>query len=504
MKHLKQLNNKTAVAFAAVALLIIFGSCNEKSNKSDLVDTGTLAVTKFSLKHDTEHPGLDSVYFAIDLNHKVIYNADSLNPGTDISKLVPVITYSSGVDKATIIMEGGSTRTGEVDYKNHPTDSIDFSGKVTFNLTQGDKSISYTIKVNVHKEIGDSLCWNEAARTVLPSRLPEPVRQKSILLEDSTSVSLLLEKDGTYTWATTRNLPSGNWNKNAVTLSFVPEIASLTAAENDIYILDKDGNLYSRSLDSEWTPTGKVWKSLIGGYLKSVVGIREADNNLYFDRYPLTDNNILFNPCKIPDEFPIKDASNFVTLANKWTLSPVAFLTGGVTADGKLSAATWAFDGAEWICLNADSLPALKGAALIPYFYFRRSSAGTEAIRYNVWMLLGGTDADGETNRTVYISYDNGVNWAKASESMQLPEVIPAMTGCDNIVAKIPMSADLSANWTRVFIRRATRADYQLDGSTIRWDCPYIFLIGGYASDGTLYNTIWRGVLNRLTFIPII
>ena len=45
---------------------------------------------------------------------------------------------------------------------------------------------------------------------------------------------------------------------------------------------------------------------------------------------------------------------------------------------------------------------------------------------------------------------------------------------------------------------------YTVDGMTISWDCPYIFLFGGYTEGGGFNPTIRRGVLTRLTFAPII
>ncbi|MDE7443730.1 MAG: hypothetical protein K2M65_06190, partial [Muribaculaceae bacterium] len=36
-----------------------------------------------------------------------------------------------------------------------------------------------------------------------------------------------------------------------------------------------------------------------------------------------------------------------------------------------------------------------------------------------------------------------------------------------------------------------------------QWECPYIYVFGGYDADGKLQNTVWRGVINRLSFKPI-
>jgi hypothetical protein len=36
------------------------------------------------------------------------------------------------------------------------------------------------------------------------------------------------------------------------------------------------------------------------------------------------------------------------------------------------------------------------------------------------------------------------------------------------------------------------------------WECPYIYLFGGEDTAGNTFNTIWRGVINRYTFKPIV
>ena len=48
----------------------------------------------------------------------------------------------------------------------------------------------------------------------------------------------------------------------------------------------------------------------------------------------------------------------------------------------------------------------------------------------------------------------------------------------------------------------------QLAPSTItkpitEWECPYVYIVGGYASGGSVLNNIWKGQLNRLTFKPL-
>ncbi len=487
-----------------MALLIgtgAFSSCNKDSDSETFQSPANLAVTAFNLKADTKNPGLDSAYFSIDLEHGVIFNADSLRKGTKIDKVVADITFSGTVSEAVIEMKGGTTREGEIDYKSNPTDSIDFTGEVTLRVKADNNSIgtSYRIKVNVHEMAMDSLYWDSTARTTLPSRFGNPRKQKTVRFGEKT-VSLIEEKDGSLTLSSSSDLETYEWTKKEIQLSFNPVIGTLAATDDHLWILDDSGRLYTTDNDmTAWSDTGENWTLMIGSYKDSVVGLKTSEGKTEFAQYPAENINIK----EIPADFPTNGISNFVTLANKWTSSPVAFFTGGIMADGRYSDITWAFDGTEWIKLGSGGIPALEGASIVPYYNYRPSADGNSMIEYNVWMLLGGRNEDGSFNRTVYISYNNGVNWTTGTSSLQLPKEIPAMVNIDNIVSEHTMSANISDIWKKTSYA-PQRIKVETDGDIIRWECPYIYLFGGYASDGNLYDTVWQGVLTRLTFTPII
>lgn len=494
MKHSKLI---AAAGAAAILLGGALSSCNKESDDLSFVSPTNLAVTNFKLKYTRDAQGVDSAYFSIDLEHGVIFNADSLRRGTPVNKLVAEITYSATIDRATIIMDGGSTRVGEIDYKNNPTDSIDFTGNVRLVIGYGDNEASYRIKVNVHKELADSLVWDETALASLPSRLGNPSAQKTVSFGD-VAVCLLRESDGSYTLSTSSDLMANQWNKREITFPFTPQVESLSNSSDAVYILDSTGNLYRSADMTQWTATGETWESIIGGYNETVVGLRNDGGTLRHAQYP----KLSISETAIPSDFPVKGRSNFVTLTNKWTSSPVAFFAGGVTSDGSVSSDTWAFDGSDWVKLGSGGIPAVESATIVPYYTYRPSATGEAMLEYDVWMLIGGRMADGQSNRTVYVSYNNGVNWAPGNSLMQLPEVIPAMAGCDNVVMTTEKSSNISDAWTR--IGAPARISHKTDGDVISWDCPYIYIFGGYSPDNRLYDTIWRGVLNRLTFTPII
>ena len=506
-------NRKYHTGWLPVALLTCvaamgIASCNKKDDEpkdetETIIYLPNVAVTSFKLKSDRDvMRGLDSVFFSIDLDHGVIYNADSLPKGTPINKLVPVISYSSSITSASIMMEGGTTRNDTVDYIKHPGDSIDFTGKVQLVIATDKKEMqkTYTIKVNVHKQDPDSLVWDEVALAQLPSRLGSPRNQKTVDIKGK-AVSFIEENNGTFTISTSDDLFTDSWNKTEITVPFTPQVRSFTASTDALYLLDNSGRLYSSNDGMSWTDTGETWNKIIGGYLDTAVGIRTTSEGLFYAQYPL--KNLDVTP--IDKNFPIDGYSNFEVNSNKWSTAPIGFFCGGVLADGSLSDSSWGFDGTSWIPLSHHGFPALKGASLIPYYAFKKTTSSTmHPTEFNAWMVVGGEKEDGSFNRTVYISYDCGVNWREGDSQLQLPSIIPAMTECDNIVKFTSESTNLSEAWKVMAKGGANKIKWNVDGDNLTWECPYIYLIGGYDSNRSLCNTIWRGVLNRLQGAPLI
>lgn len=505
----KRYNTKwLPIALLASVAAMGIASCNKKDDEpkdetESIVYLPNVAVTSFKLKSDKSvMAGLDSVFFSIDLEHGVIYNADSLPKGTPVNKLVTNITYSSYVKSASIIMEGGTTRNDTVDYIKHPGDSIDFTGNVKLVLATDKEEMmkTYTLKVNVHKQDPDSLVWDEVALSKLPSRMDAPRNQKTVDI-NGKAVALIEESDGSYTLSTSEDLFNNQWNKTEISLPFSPQVRSFAASSDALYLLDSTGKLYSSTDGTGWNDTGEVWNKIIGGYLETAIGLQTTTEGLVYAQYPLKNLNVI----PVDRHFPIDGHSNFAIHSNKWTSSPIGFFCGGILADGSLSDNVWAFDGTNWISLSQGGFPALKGASLIPYYAFRKTTASAlQPTEFKAWMVVGGEKADGSFNRNVYISYDSGVNWREGDAQLQLPDMIPAMTECDNIVVFTSKSTNLSDSWKIMAKDSRQKVKWSVDGDILSWECPYIYLIGGYDNNRILFNTIWRGALNRLQGAPLI
>lgn len=507
--NLKRLFSGTLPFFACLMLLAgTFSSCNEKTEsatESTYMPSSTAAVTGFSLKAMSKvAANLDSVFFSIDLNKGVIFNADSLPVGTNIEKLIPNITYTSSASVVKLIQTGGK-KEGEIDYKENPTDTVDFSGKVVLSITAEDNTTTrtYDIKVNVHQCEPDTLVWDRLAVTPMPSRLGDPVEQKTVQFNDRT-YSLISEKDGSFTLSVATDIIEGIWDKKTPSLDFDPQVRTMTALPQYLCILDKAGVLHYSTDGVVWNNTGVVWTNIIGAYGDALLGMRADGGKLVHTSWP-ADSGI--SEMDVKSDFPVAGYSDFVQFSNRWTTLPIGFMTGGRLADGSMTEKTWGFDGDHWEVLSENMVPKLTGTALIPYFVYRKTSSSLVQTEFSVWMLIGGELEDGTLNRKIYVSYDNGVNWYAADEKMQLPGHFPGLRDLDGVMVEWKKQASLSNNWknkSQLPISGMYRVKYDVKDYEIFWDCPYIYIFGGFTNDGKLNDEVWRGVLNRLTFVPLI
>ncbi len=502
----KSHNLLSSLILPALLLLGFISSCNEKSDsESDLivVTPSTTAVSDFTLTANTAvHENLDSVFFSIDLNNGVIFNADSLPKGTYVRKLIPIITFANTMTQADLVYTDSLGTQQTVDYLETQTDSIDFTNDVLLNVTaaDGESKFSYIIKVNVHKQVPDTLVWDNLAKTSLPSRNASPLKQKTVL-RNATAYTIIEESDYTFTLAKSSNLSEGFSSKDELALPFSPNLESLAATDDAFYILDNSGMLYSSTDMSNWTSTGEQWISIIGPYADSVLGIKSTDNGLMHCHYPASES---ISDSAVTADFPLSGRSNLVSVDNKWSPEPTVFFVGGRDSNGVISSHTWAFDGTMWTTIDEASLPALEGVAMVRYTVYRTTTLLFVEKAYEAWFAFGGRLEDGTLNHTLYYSYDNGITWALAPDLMQLPEDVPALFAPDALTMESRLSDNISDIWAPSPSKIATRAsDYVIEGDIISWDCPYIYIIGGDLSDGTLSDSIWRGVLNRLTFTPL-
>lgn len=495
--------------FLAIATIGVI-SCNDDSNSYDSTSSSSsTAVTSFSLNADDDIlENLDSVYFSIDLDKALIYNADSLPYGTDISRLLVTIG-TPGCAAADLIITRENQSDTTINYLENSTDSIDFSnGPVTLHIVSLDllEQRDYKIHVNVHQMKPDSLYWNKLARRNLPSLFSVPAEQKTVEFNDK--IFCLTRLTSRYSMAVSENPGDDNatWNTEYVTFQFTPDLNSFSATDDALYILDENGNLYTSPNGYEWSACGVAWHHIYGGYETTLLGIEKRDNNYYHVTYPASESVVA------DLDFPISGTSQLLLFETKWSEKPQALMVGGKCYDGRLTGDTWAYDGSTWAKISLAPLPNRQNMTVIPYFSFKTDTDTWKVTEYSTLIAMLGENEGGETVKDVYISLDQGMHWSLADDLMQLPDYIPTMSKAQAFVFSKTLTRSANgSDWCEYEPKALPRWWSIYDGIMSRatapiteWECPYIYLYGGQNDNGQTYNTVWRGVINRLSFKPVI
>lgn len=478
---MKQLTSKFIIL--ALAGFVGLSACKSSDDDDEesvysATDLGTSTlVTAFNIKPNTKVlANLDSVYFSIDQVNARIYNADSLPWGTDVRKLVVNVTAPSAANLSIVMpsLADGTSVTVTT------SDSINFTGNgVWLRVTSADGSAErvYSVKVNVHQCNPDSLQW-DATGTTLPAASVAGLKEQQTV--EMGARFYCLARGASQTVMLTATDPGqATWDSTPVTsLPADADINSLTATTDALYLLTESGSLLTSANGINWTEAATGWTHLYGAYGNDALGVKNGG----WATYPGGQSG------SIPANMPVGGTSRLWTFTNDWAIKPQALFAGGIDAAGNYSTNAWGFDGVNWMQLSGlmqdRMLPAAAGMTLFPYFTFRLNSSTFVVTRQSAWIAFGGYLADGSINDKVYVSLDNGVNWNLGADDLQLPAAIEPRCGASVILHD------------HTFNSRAIRP-------ITEWDAPYIYLFGGYDADGKLFNQVWTGVINRLTFKPL-
>ena len=508
--------NRKFPLYLLLAMLVASFAVSCDSTKDELeeaaannVVSNNTAITSFSLKADEDVLlNLDSVFFSIDLVNKRIYNADSLPKGTDVSGLLISLKHSGA--SVEVVQIGGTVRPDTVfTFGSTETDTIDFTGNVGLRVKAADGTEAYYyVKVNVHNQEPDSLYWNQLARRDLPYAEGEVLAQKAVVYKGKAYV-LVNSVNAGLVLSCNDNPYYNRWEKVDAQFGFEPNVSTLEATGDALYILDNNGALYT-SVDGEsWSACGVIWCTMIGGYTDRVLGLQKNGSAYMHDEYP---RKAGFTSTEVDIDFPVSEASQFTYSELEWGTEPQGFILGGITSDGKYRGDVWAYDGKGWSMIRSKALPSLAGMTVFQYINYEKEAETTTYITHRAWFAVGGRNAKGVMNSNVYISRHQGLYWSKADQLLQMPDYIEPRCGAQAYVFDTtltrsgdtdgwtPMPSKQLPKWARIDLPLSTRAAQNVSS----WDCPYIYLFGGVNEDGAVCNEVWRGVLNRLTFRPII
>lgn len=497
---------------AAAASSIV--SCNSDDDTpipEEELTYSNLIVSSFNLqKDDSVLANLDSVYFSIDLTRGRIYNADSLPKGTKISRLLVNMTLPS-VSKAELVFRTETGVDSTVNYLTTTTDSIDFSnGPVKLNLKSLDDKAEYTyqIQVNVHQMDPDSLYWNQTAVRDLPTSLSSPENSRTVEYLDGALV--VTAKGATASVAYNTNPgESDDWKITDVTLPTGADLHSLNSKGEELYIV-ADRKLWTSSdRGASWSNTGVTADFIYGACGDYIIGVRRGDNGQYLHMtYPATVETPVAEDC------PVKGTSLPLVFSNDWSTTPMLLVTGGRTATGDLVGDTWGYDNGAWAKISLSGMPGGEDLAVFPYFTFKTADKG--------WKVTKGSALFALNQGKMYLSYDRGMHWRLGDSYLQLPEYIPVLSNVQALVFPTKFYADqpkasawkempsaILSLWYRIqpYSPESSMSESESLSRAVtpitEWECPYIYLYGGYTPSGALNMKIWRGVINRLSFKPL-
>ena len=487
-----------ALAMVTLSLPALL-SCNKNSDDDNSAysystSQQTTLVTGFALQADADVlANLDSVHFTVDYDNGLIYNADSLPKGTDISALKVTVEFLNTVNSAVFEITGATVQADTtINYTTSMTKSIDFTGKTVLTVTSADESQVkiYDVKVLVHKENPDTLIWPKSWRRDLPGYRYTAIGLKAVKQGD---LYRIMNYNGIESFLFTASSPNqGTWDKQQVYLPFTPQIPSLAATADALYMLDTDGVLYTSPDGLEWTSCGVTWHSVLGTYEDRVLGIVRGADAYYHDEYPHSEG---FISSAVEPGFPVSNSSGMIVTDNKWTVSQQAMIVGGLDSEGNALAAVWGYDGIKWGKINnahTNALPALTDATLFSYYTYKALSGTRRYGRQETWYVMGGKLADGTLNSNIYLSNTQGITWAKGDSTITQASYMSKFYGAQAFVNFETLTASGTANAPRRVTEPVTS-----------WECPFIYLFGGYNDQGTLLPYVWRGVYNRMTNYPV-
>ena len=188
-------------------------------------------------------------------------------------------------------------------------------------------------------------------------------------------------------------------------------------------------------------------------------------------------------------------------------------MVGGCKADGSLTGEAWGFDGSKWSRISEKSIPTPAKACHSSPTSRSRPQPPTGTFP-STPLSLHSADAKPTASTHPPCTYRStrGITWKVADELAKLPMYIPSMAYSQAIVRKSMLTArSASGKWQETapialpawWMIADNGASSRAIAPIKRVGMPYVYLYGGIDRYGNVCNTVWRGVINRLTFKPL-
>lgn len=247
---------------ALFAIPFLFTSCKDDDEDSELSDDCYISSLSLgTMKHvvyTKSSTGEDSTYvvtfsgsayeMSIDQRNLTIENPDSLPVHTRVSAALLNVGFE-GVLGWRIAGSDDSWTTFS------RSDSLDFTNPLELRVwaTGGNSSQTYTLKVNVHQQKGDSTIWNNLGEATALSSIGE---RKAIIWNDQLVV-LGKNSSNTLTYIQHPTATSGEWVSIATTGTDNAEPSTLQSiGDSKLYMSTSDGCILTSTNAVDWSDAG--------------------------------------------------------------------------------------------------------------------------------------------------------------------------------------------------------------------------------------------------------
>ena len=345
--------------------------------------------------------------FIINQHEGLIYNADSLPVGTDVSKVVVNMTHDG---YAVYIVAETDTLWSE-------EDSLNFESPVLFKILAQDGSYgrTYTAKINVHQQDPEEITWTKMTGNFSSNIQKQKALYANghiyVFAEQESQVAMTMTTDGkVWTELTSINIPTK------------ADYTSAMAWGNQLYIL-ADNSLYTSTDGLQWNmvETSQKFATLTANYhsATSQKMIGSDTDNYYIE----STDGIHWNRYEaMPEDFPTSNISfaSYSLDTNEAINRLVLMGNNGVSSDTTNVVWSQLQNEKVWNDLesptDAKACPNLENMSMIHYndmlYVFGGAGQHQGAI---------------EAFSAFYQSKDNGITWTAANKKMTFPEEFSAL-----------------------------------------------------------------------------
>ena len=372
--------------------------------------------------------GMDSVVttsyvptgFPMTINHRTltIENLDSLPVHTRLDQVLTTVAFEGILVWRKANLEAGED-TAWTTYSS--SDSLDLRTPLHFRVVSdsGNSGRTYTVKVNVHQQEGDSTIWNNMGSVEALKGLGE----RKLLIWNQQPMVLACKADGSLV-CITRSAADGTWTEHLTSGADNALPGTLQQQGNTLFMSTSQGQVVASS-------DGQAWTSCVVPAMEGVRLVAASDQNLY----GMADGKLYrSNNCGAWEEENLDDKgenlptsllnSVYYTLENGSRRIVLIGSRNDTDETATVWAKGWTGDDesdATWIYYTPNEVdkyrcPVMENLCIVPY------DDGLQA--------LGGTTRDGAHTALDRIlhSPDHGISWKTyENDDMLVDEALQAV-----------------------------------------------------------------------------